>query len=85
MKRRILISCAAALFAAAGTSAFAAGPTLKVGMIMPMSGLHGLSGEQVVAGARLYMQEHGDMVAGKRVELIVRDDAGSAEMAKQLM
>jgi len=31
---------------------------------------------QASAGARLYMQQHGDMVAGKKLELILRDDAG---------
>lgn len=84
MNRRILISFFMALVAAAHAAAFASGPSLKIGMIMPMSGLHGLSGEQVVAGARLYMQEHGDIIAGKKVELVVRDDAGSAETAKRL-
>ena len=44
---------------------------------MPMTGTLAAAGKQVVAGARLYIAEHGDFVAGKHVELIVRDDMSS--------
>ena len=39
----------------------------------------------MVAGARLYMAEHGDAVAGKRVDLIVRDDTSSFDVGKRLI
>jgi branched-chain amino acid transport system substrate-binding protein len=59
--------------------------TVKVGMIMPLTGTLADAGKQVVAGARLYMSEHGDTVAGKRIELIVKDDTTSFETGKRLI
>jgi len=38
----------------------------------------------LVAGARLYVQEHGTVVAGKKIEFIVKDDGGSAENSKRI-
>jgi branched-chain amino acid transport system substrate-binding protein len=63
----------------------AAQDTVKVGMVMPMTGTLAAAGKQVVAGARLYMLEHGDTVAGKRIELIVKDDTTSFEVGKRLI
>jgi branched-chain amino acid transport system substrate-binding protein len=73
-----------------GVSAFAAGSagaqsTVKVGMVMPMTGALATAGQQVVAGARLYIKQHGDKVAGKQIELIVKDGASSAETGKRLV
>ena len=43
------------------------------------------AGRQASAGARLYLQQHGNMVAGKKIELILRDDAGVADNARRLV
>jgi branched-chain amino acid transport system substrate-binding protein len=59
--------------------------TVKVGMVMPLTGTLADAGKQVVAGARLYVSQHGDAVAGKRIELIVKDDASSFETGKRLI
>jgi len=59
--------------------------TVKVGMVMPLTGTLADAGKQVVAGARLYISQHGDTVAGKRIELIVKDDASSFETGKRLI
>jgi branched-chain amino acid transport system substrate-binding protein len=68
------------------TVAGAAGQgTVKVGMVMPMTGPLAAAGQQVIAGARIYIKQHGDRVAGKQVELIVRDDASSGETGKRLI
>jgi branched-chain amino acid transport system substrate-binding protein len=72
---------AVAAFSTCG--AFAA-DTVKVGLIMTMTGQQTAVGKQVVAAARLYMQQHGTTVAGKKIELIVRDDAGVADNTKRL-
>jgi branched-chain amino acid transport system substrate-binding protein len=71
------------MLAAIGSAA--AEGTIKIGMVMPMTGTLASAGKQVVAGARLYMRHHGDMVAGKRVELIVRDDTSAFEVGKRLI
>jgi branched-chain amino acid transport system substrate-binding protein len=58
--------------------------TIKVGFLAPLSGPFTPTGKQLVAGARLYMQQHGDMVADKKIELVVKDDTGNADMTKRL-
>lgn len=57
---------------------------VKIGLLVPMTGPFTSTGKQLVAGARLYMQLHGDVVAGKKIELIVKDDTGNADMTKRL-
>ena len=52
---------------------------------MLLTGPLATAGQQVLAGARLYIRQHGDTVAGKRIELIVRDDASSADNGKRLI
>ena len=59
--------------------------TIKLGMVMPLTGPLATAGQQVVAGARLYISQHGNTVAGKQIELIVRDDASSADNGKRLI
>jgi branched-chain amino acid transport system substrate-binding protein len=78
-----LVSTLAIATLAAGGAA--AQSTVKIGMVMPMTGTLAAAGKQVVAGARLYMREHGDTVAGKRIELIVKDDTSSFEVGKRLI
>ncbi|WP_035976485.1 ABC transporter substrate-binding protein [Bradyrhizobium sp. th.b2] len=57
---------------------------VKVGLVMPLTGVLGPVGKQAVAGARLYMAQHGDTVAGRKIELIVRDDASVPDNAKRI-
>jgi branched-chain amino acid transport system substrate-binding protein len=72
---------AAAMLAASGAGAQEA---IKIGLVMPLTGVLGPVGKQAVAGARLYMAQHGDMVAGRKIELVVRDDASVPDNAKRL-
>jgi branched-chain amino acid transport system substrate-binding protein len=79
---RMVASFAIAL-SAAGSAA--AESTVKIGMVMPLTGTLASAGKQVVAGARLYMRQHGDTVAGKRIELVVKDDTSAFEVGKRLI
>jgi branched-chain amino acid transport system substrate-binding protein len=84
MLRRILI--VASLSLAAFASGAVAQETVKIGMSVPLTGAgFNAVGRQVVAGARLYVQQHGDQVAGKKIELVIRDDAGVADTARRLV
>ena len=79
-KRRLLLSGLAATAATATVMprlAFAADP-LKIGLILPLTGPFASTGKQIEAAARLYMAKNGDTVAGRKVELIVKDDTGLA-------
>ena len=77
-RRRVLqgVALAATLCALHGT-ALAADP-LKIGLILPLTGPFASTGKQIEAAARLYIAKHGDTVAGRKVELIVKDDTGLA-------
>jgi branched-chain amino acid transport system substrate-binding protein len=58
--------------------------TVKVGLILPMTGPFTTTGKQVEAGARFYMQQNGASVDGKKIELILRDDAGIADNSRRI-
>jgi branched-chain amino acid transport system substrate-binding protein len=85
MLSRNLVRTAGIAVSMAVATAASAQDVVKVGMVMPMTGALAAAGQQVIAGARLYMKQHGDMVAGRKVELIVRDDASSGETGKRLI
>src|ERR1700761_7104274 len=74
----------------AGAISFQAGgvvaqePVVKIGLVMPMSGALASNGREAVAGARLYIAQHGDSVSGKKIELIVRDDASIPDNGKRV-
>src|SRR5882724_5354247 len=71
--------------AACAAGSAAAQDSVKIGMVMPLTGTLATAGKQVVAGARLYMQQHGDTVAGRKIELLVKDDTSSFEIGKRLI
>jgi len=70
------------IVAAAATGMFAvpalAADPLKIGLILPLTGPFASTGKQIEAACRLYMAKNGDTVAGRKVELIVKDDTGLA-------
>src|SRR4249919_3177655 len=84
MKRSLLAG--AALLAAALLPAGAnAQETIKIGVISAYSGQFADTGTQIDNGIKLYMKQHGDTVAGKKIELIRKDNAGVApDVAKRL-
>lgn len=56
---------------------------LKIGLILPMTGPFASTGKQVVAAVKLYIAEHGDLVAGRKIELLLRDDTNAPETTKR--
>ena len=76
LRRSFLAGLAASVIAATPA---AAQETVKIGLIIPLTGPFTTTGKQLEAAARLYMQQNGTTVAGKKIELLVRDDAGRAE------
>jgi branched-chain amino acid transport system substrate-binding protein len=59
--------------------------SIKIGVILPYSGQFADTGTQLDNGIKLYMQQHGDTVAGKTIEVIRKDVGGIApEVAKRL-
>ena len=77
------------LFASLVAGVFLAGAavgqeTVKIGLISSQTGPFASVGRQLEAGVRLYIQQNGDTVAGKKIELVVRDDAGVADTTRRI-
>jgi len=80
MLRIIGIAFAAATLAATGALA----QDVKVGVVLPLTGGLAPVGKQVQAGIKMYMDKNGANVAGKKVDLIVKDDGGVPDNSKRL-
>ncbi|WP_341914728.1 ABC transporter substrate-binding protein [Polaromonas sp. YR568] len=83
-KRLFLGSIALAVATLAAGGAVAQTNTFKVGLILPMTGPFASTGRQIEAAAKLYMAQNGDNVAGKKIELIIKDDTGTPDVTKRL-
>ena len=58
--------------------------TIKVGVIAALTGPFANTGKPFEDGIKTYMQHHGATVAGKKIEIIYRDDGGTnADMSKR--
>ena len=75
-----------ALLLTLGMTAFAvqAQEAFKIGLILPMTGQQATTGKQIEAAARLFMAQNGNTVAGRKVELIIKDDGGIPDAAKRI-
>ena len=56
----------------------------KIGLILPITGQQATTGRQIEAAARLYMAQNGDTVAGKKIQLIVKDDTSLPDQTRRL-
>lgn len=83
-KRFFLHAIALASLAATVTGALAQDNTFKIGLILPMTGQQATTGRQIEAAARLYMAQNGDTVAGKKIQLIVKDDTSLPDATRRL-
>lgn len=84
MIRGMLLGAASLAMAWTGALPAAAQEAVKIGLILPMTGPFASTGRQVSAGAKTFMEMNGDTVAGKKIELIIRDDAGVADQTRRI-
>jgi len=57
---------------------------VKLGMVGEFSGPFAQYGQQILGGMKAYMKVNGDMVAGKKIEIVQKDTTGPApEIAKR--
>jgi branched-chain amino acid transport system substrate-binding protein len=77
-------ACAAAVLATASGIHAQDGNSVKIGFILPMTGQQQSTGKQEAAAAKLFMSQQGDTVAGKKVELIIKDDAAVPDNTKRI-
>ena len=76
----LLVAAMTALLAHAASAQEA----IKIGFIAPTTGQFSQIGNHLIAGAKYYMQEQGSVVAGKKIELLIRDDGGQPDTAKRI-
>ena len=89
MQKRHLLRASAAAAIALSTGlavlpAVAQDNVFKIGLVLPMTGQQATTGRQIEAAARLYMAQNGDMVGGKKVQLIIKDDTSLPDVTRRL-
>src|SRR2546423_13778115 len=85
MLRRHLVSSVGAIAASAFLSyPAAAQDSVKIGLIVPMTGQQASTGKQIDAAVKLYQAQHGTTVAGKKVEVILKDDGAVPDNTKRI-
>src|SRR2546430_11958448 len=57
---------------------------VKIGLILPMTGGQASTGKQIDNAVKLYMQQKGDTVAGRKIEIVLKDDAAVPDNTKRL-
>ena len=62
----------------------AAQETVKVGIVIPMTGTSAAVGREISDATKLYVAQHGNTVAGKKIDLIIKDDQSVPDNAKRL-
>lgn len=80
-RRHFLFVVLGALWIAA-QPVMAAAETLKVGLVLPLSGQLAEAGRQIDNAIRLYLEQNGDTVEGTRIEVMVRDDEGNPDQTR---
>jgi branched-chain amino acid transport system substrate-binding protein len=76
--------CVVAVATALSIAAAHAEDTVKIGFIAPSTGQFAQIGNQMIAGAKYFLAENGTSVAGKKIELLIRDDGGQPDVAKRI-
>ena len=78
--RLIAIGILAAAFAANITTPARAADPLKIGILVPTSGVFAVPGNQQINGMRFAVEEAGGEVAGRKIELTIEDDEGKPDV-----
>ncbi len=84
MSRRSFITGLAIALAALVTGQAKSQETVKIGLILPMTGPQSSTGKQIDAAVKLYMQQNGATVAGKRIEVLLKDDGAVPDNTRRL-
>jgi branched-chain amino acid transport system substrate-binding protein len=83
--KHMMTAAAAVLAVATLPVAGHAEGTIKIGVISAYSGQFADTAVQIDNGIKLYMKQHGDTVAGKKIEVIRKDTGGpNPDVAKRL-
>src|ERR1700735_2654413 len=89
MHRRQFLKTTTAAFAAAGVgaapwrSARAQTGPIKIGLLAPLTGVVASGGKEMVEGVQFYLDQIKSEIAGRKVELVIEDDASNPDTALQ--
>src|SRR5215813_6983130 len=78
LRTRLVAGVAGLALGAFATAGAQAQDTVKIGLILPMTG------QQTYAAVKLYMQQNGNTVAGKKIEVILKDDGAVPDTTRRL-
>ncbi len=81
---RIALAAGIVLIGGARIQAARAADTIKIGFIAPSTGQFAQIGNMMIAGAKYFLQANGTKVAGKNIDLIIKDDGGQPDNAKRI-
>ncbi len=70
--------------ALAGAGSAMAAEPIKIGLILPMTGQSASTGRQIDAAVKLWMAQNGDTIAGRKVEVILKDDGAVPDVTKRI-
>ena len=58
--------------------------TVKIGLSLPITGPFAENGREMTAALKLFVEQNGTTVAGKKVEMILRDDGSIPDQGKRI-
>jgi branched-chain amino acid transport system substrate-binding protein len=82
-RRSSLLACMLAA-GLATPMAFAQSDTVKIGLILPMTGQQASTGRQIEAAVKLWQAQNGTKAGGKTVQVIIKDDAAVPDTSRRL-
>lgn len=86
LRMKAAIWCTGLFLAGLTSAAGAQSNIVRIGVVTSLSGSAAESGAQMKAGIDTYLRVHGDTVAGKKLEILYRDDTGpQPEVARRLV
>jgi branched-chain amino acid transport system substrate-binding protein len=79
--RSLAVAGALATF---GSGVVCAQETVRIGFSVPITGPFAENGKQMESALKLFIEQNSSFVAGKKIEVILRDDGGVPEQAKRI-
>ena len=82
MKRREFIATSLATASLSSTARAQSAP-IRIGLMAPLTGVAAAGGREIVDGFTMYWAEANNMAGGRKVEILIEDDASNPDTALQ--
>jgi len=83
-KRFLLKAALGSVIAGHAVLGLAQSGPIKIGLILPMTGQQASTGRQIDAAVKLWMAQNGNKIAGRTVEVILKDDGAVPDATKRI-